>query len=144
MREALGLARREALWGIKALRDEPLERFAAATEREQRTIAEIVEPQAPLRPMTSGSEIVEDYRHVGQSLRRHTSYANHRCKIIMISRTHLARLETEGKFSIRVQLGENRVGWLSPRLNRGWLRGLRADVFKASFCLCALRLNWWE
>jgi error-prone DNA polymerase len=71
MRESFGLARREALWAIKALRDEPLELFAAATEREQRTIAEINEPAVALRPMTSGSEVVEDYRHVGLTLRHH-------------------------------------------------------------------------
>ncbi len=33
-RPALGLARREALWAIKALRDEPLPLFAAASARE--------------------------------------------------------------------------------------------------------------
>ena len=71
MRQSFGLARREALWAIKALRDEPLALFAAATAREQRTIAEINEPEVALRPMTSGSEVVEDYRHVGLTLRHH-------------------------------------------------------------------------
>jgi error-prone DNA polymerase len=71
MRESFGLARREALWTIKALRDEPLELFAAATAREQRTIAELNEPAVALRPMTGGSEVVEDYRHVGLTLRHH-------------------------------------------------------------------------
>ncbi|WP_398467901.1 error-prone DNA polymerase [Tardiphaga sp.] len=71
MRESLGLARREALWAIKALRDEPLELFAAAAERERRTVAEIVEPEVKLSPMTAGSEVVEDYRHVGLTLRAH-------------------------------------------------------------------------
>ncbi|UGV24677.1 error-prone DNA polymerase [Rhodopseudomonas boonkerdii] len=71
MRESFELARREALWAIKALRDEPLELFAAATAREQRTIAEINEPEVALRPMTGGSEVVEDYRHVGLTLRHH-------------------------------------------------------------------------
>ncbi len=71
MRESLGLARRDALWAIKALRDEPLELFTAAAERECRTIAEIVEPEVALRPMTAGSEVVEDYRHVGLTLRAH-------------------------------------------------------------------------
>ena len=36
MNESLGLARREALWALKALRDEPLELFAAAARREAR------------------------------------------------------------------------------------------------------------
>ena len=65
MNESLGLARREALWALKALRDEPLELFAAAARREARTIEEVCEPAESLRPMTSGGEVVEDYRHVG-------------------------------------------------------------------------------
>ena len=35
----LGLARREALWAIKALRDEPLPLFAAAAAREDEPVA---------------------------------------------------------------------------------------------------------
>ena len=68
---ALGLVRREALWAIKALRDEPLPLFAAAAAREDTPIPEIDEPAVALRPMTAGSEVVEDYRHVGLTLRRH-------------------------------------------------------------------------
>jgi error-prone DNA polymerase len=71
MNESLGLARREALWALKALRDEPLELFAAAAARESRTIEEVREPTVTLRPMTSGGEVVEDYRHVGLTLRQH-------------------------------------------------------------------------
>ena len=41
---SLRLARREALWAIKALRDEPLPLFAAASARESRTVAELEEP----------------------------------------------------------------------------------------------------
>jgi error-prone DNA polymerase len=70
-RSALGLARREALWAIKSLRDEPLPLFAAATAREDVPIPEIDEPAVALRPMTAGSEVVEDYSHVGLTLRRH-------------------------------------------------------------------------
>jgi error-prone DNA polymerase len=70
MNESLGLARREALWALKALRDEPLELFAAASQR-ARTIEEVREPVVSLRPMTSGGEVVEDYRHVGLTLRQH-------------------------------------------------------------------------
>jgi hypothetical protein len=61
--ESLGLARREALWALKALRDEPLELFAAAAQREARTIDEVRKPSMSLRPMTSGGEVVEDYRY---------------------------------------------------------------------------------
>ena len=34
MKESLGLARREALWALKGLRDDPLELFAAVSQRE--------------------------------------------------------------------------------------------------------------
>src|ERR1700675_2869069 len=71
MKEALGLARRQALWAIKALRDEPLALWAAAAEREARTVPELDEPDVAIRPMTAGGEVVEDYRHVGLTLRRH-------------------------------------------------------------------------
>ena len=70
-RPALGLARREALWAIKALRDELLPLFAAAATREDTPIPEIDEPAVALRPMTAGGEVVEDYGHVGLTLRRH-------------------------------------------------------------------------
>jgi error-prone DNA polymerase len=56
---------------IKALRDEPLELWMAAAEREARTVPELEEPDVAIRPMTAGGEVVEDYRHVGLSLRRH-------------------------------------------------------------------------
>jgi error-prone DNA polymerase len=65
------LARREALWAIKALRDEPLPLFAAAAARAGGIIPEMNEPPVALRPMTAGGEVVEDYRHVSLSLRRH-------------------------------------------------------------------------
>jgi error-prone DNA polymerase len=70
-RPALSLVRREALWAIKALRDEPLPLFVAAAAREEESAAEIIEPIAALRPMTAGSEVVEDYGHVGLTLRQH-------------------------------------------------------------------------
>jgi error-prone DNA polymerase len=67
----LWLARREALWAIKALRDEPLPLFAAASDREARTVPEYCEPAVALCPMTAGGEVVEDYGHVGLTLRNH-------------------------------------------------------------------------
>ena len=70
-RAAFGLARREALWAIKALRDEPLPLFAAAAAREDGAGAECNEPPVALRPMTAGREVVEDYGHLGLSLRSH-------------------------------------------------------------------------
>jgi error-prone DNA polymerase len=70
-RPSLKFARREALWVIKALRDEPLPLFAAASAREAKTVPEFFEPAVTLRPMTTGAEVVEDYGHVGLSLRSH-------------------------------------------------------------------------
>jgi error-prone DNA polymerase len=70
-RPDLGLARREALWAIRGLRDEPLPLFAAATAREQQTVSELREPTVALRPMAAGGEVVQDYANVGLSLRAH-------------------------------------------------------------------------
>ncbi|ACM36640.1 MULTISPECIES: error-prone DNA polymerase [Rhizobium/Agrobacterium group] len=68
---SLKLARRDVLWAIKALRDEPLPLFAAAAEREMKTIAEQNEPEVELRQMTKGHNVVEDYGHIGLTLRDH-------------------------------------------------------------------------
>jgi len=68
---ALGIARREALWAIKALRDEPLPLFAAASAREQAIVPEVSEEPITLKPMTAGRQVVEDYGHVGLTLREH-------------------------------------------------------------------------
>jgi len=68
---SLGLQRRDALWAIKALRNEPLPLFAAASEREARGIAEQQEPEVALRQMTEGHNVVEDYGHTGLTLREH-------------------------------------------------------------------------
>ena len=67
----LGLARREALWAIKALRDAPLPLFAAAGRDDERPPPEIVEAAVRLKAMTVGREVVEDYRQTGLSLRDH-------------------------------------------------------------------------
>lgn len=68
---SLGLSRRQALWAIKALRDEPLPLFAAAAASRNSVIAELNEPDVALRPMTAGEEVVQDYGHMGLSLRQH-------------------------------------------------------------------------
>ena len=70
-RESLGLARREALWAIRPLRDDPLPLFAAADKREAGFLPEADEPRVALKPMTAGGEVVEDYGHVGLTLRQH-------------------------------------------------------------------------
>ncbi len=69
--DGLSLNRRDALWAIKPLRDTALPLFAAADAREGGLKPEVVEPQVTLRPMTEGREVVEDYGHIGLSLRRH-------------------------------------------------------------------------
>jgi error-prone DNA polymerase len=68
---SLKLQRRDALWAIKALRDEPLALWAAAAEREARQVAELQEPDVALPLMRAGHEVVEDYAHVGLTLRQH-------------------------------------------------------------------------
>ncbi len=70
-RPAFGLARREALWELRGLRDEPLPLFVAASKPGEALVRELNEPAITLRPMTSGAEVVEDYRHVSLSLRAH-------------------------------------------------------------------------
>ncbi|OHV82620.1 error-prone DNA polymerase [Rhizobium sp. LCM 4573] len=68
---SLKLERRQALWDIKALRDEPLELWAAADEREAHPVSEMNEPAVKLKSMAEGREVVEDYSHTGLTLRAH-------------------------------------------------------------------------
>lgn len=65
-RPSLGLARREAIWAVKALRDEPLPLFSAV-----QTSKEMEEPDIFLQPMTDGAEVVRDYNRIGLTLRDH-------------------------------------------------------------------------
>ena len=65
-RPGLGLPRREALWAIKALRDEPLPLFAAAS-----VAREANEPAVRLQPMREGAEVTRDYNRIGLTLRDH-------------------------------------------------------------------------
>jgi error-prone DNA polymerase len=68
---SLKLNRRDALWALKGLHDDPLPLFSAAMERENKVSAEVSEPQVMLNPMTEGLEVVSDYSHTGLSLRKH-------------------------------------------------------------------------
>jgi len=68
---SLGLQRRDALWAIKGLRNEPLALWAAAADREAREVAEMQEPDVDLPSMRAGHEVVEDYSHVGLTLDEH-------------------------------------------------------------------------
>jgi len=67
---SIGLARRQALWQMRGLAHCVLPLFAAA-DAHGPPRPEIVEPPVPLAPMRAGAEVVEDYRSVGLSLRRH-------------------------------------------------------------------------
>ncbi|WP_159717597.1 error-prone DNA polymerase [Geminicoccus flavidas] len=60
---SFGLDRREAMWAIGSLRDQELPLFAG--------LPELSEPAVALRPMTGGSELVEDYLSTGLTLRQH-------------------------------------------------------------------------
>jgi error-prone DNA polymerase len=68
---SIGLNRREALWAIRGLNNEPLPLFTAADDREGRIKPEGAEPTVALVPMTEGREVVEDYLSKGLTLRQH-------------------------------------------------------------------------
>jgi error-prone DNA polymerase len=68
-RPSMGVARREALWAIKALRDNPLPLFAS--RQDEQPVPEINEVAVRLKAMTAGHEVIEDYAHIGLTLRAH-------------------------------------------------------------------------
>lgn len=68
---SIRVSRRDALWTIKGLSDEPLPLFPAADARDYVIRSEADEPSVELTPMTEGREVVEDYRSKGLTLRQH-------------------------------------------------------------------------
>jgi error-prone DNA polymerase len=68
-RPSMGVARREALWAIKALRDNPLPLFAS--RQDEQPVPEVNEVAVRLKAMTAGHEVIEDYAHLGLTLRAH-------------------------------------------------------------------------
>ena len=64
------LRRRDALWAVRALRDDPLPLFVAA-DRGRLPQPEIVEAPVAIVPMTAGGDVVQDYSSTGLTLRRH-------------------------------------------------------------------------
>jgi error-prone DNA polymerase len=68
-RPSMGVARREALWAIKALRDNPLPLFAS--RQDEQPVPEVNEAAVRLKAMTAGHEVIEDYAHIGLTLRAH-------------------------------------------------------------------------
>lgn len=67
---ALGLNRRDALFAIRALRDDPLPLFDHLEAGAGETSA-MPEPHVSLKPMTAGAGVVEDYNHLGLTLGTH-------------------------------------------------------------------------
>ena len=59
----LGVSRRQALWDVRALAPSDLPLFAGRED--------FTEAGTPLTPMQAGREVVEDYRSIGLTLRRH-------------------------------------------------------------------------
>ncbi|MBP8232120.1 MAG: error-prone DNA polymerase [Rhizorhabdus sp.] len=70
-RPSMGLARRDAIWAIRGLRDEELPLFAAAAARERVAVPEAIEPPVTMKHMTAGAEVVADYSRAGLTLRKH-------------------------------------------------------------------------
>ena len=68
---AFGHDRRQGLWKVRGLGEQPLPLFAAADERELNHSVEGIEPEVALHPLTDGREVVEDYRTLQMSLRAH-------------------------------------------------------------------------
>ncbi|WP_298325439.1 error-prone DNA polymerase [Asticcacaulis sp.] len=66
-----GQERREALFGLKGMRDEPLPLFADLLDAEGGHQPDAIEPEMQLKPMTAGHSVVEDYNTQGFSLNRH-------------------------------------------------------------------------
>jgi error-prone DNA polymerase len=67
--ETLSLGRREALWAIRALHDEPLPLFAIADRANAIETGD--EATVALTPMSDGRMVQEDYAAIGLTLRRH-------------------------------------------------------------------------
>lgn len=68
---AFGVERREALFLLKGMRDEPLPLFADFMDEEGGHQPEAIEPVLQLKSMTAGHQVVEDYNTQGFSLNRH-------------------------------------------------------------------------
>ena len=68
---AFGLARRDALFAIRALGDGELPLFDHLIEGTGHSAPGVIEPAMQLKPMTAGAEVVEDYNNVGLTLGPH-------------------------------------------------------------------------
>ena len=68
---AFGLARRDALFAIRALGDGALPLFDQLIDGDSHNAPGVIEPAMRLKPMTAGAEVVEDYNTVGLTLGSH-------------------------------------------------------------------------
>ncbi len=68
---AFKLARRDALFAIRALRDDALPLFDSFLDQEGRSLSEQDQPDMEFRRMTYGAQVVEDYNQVGFSRGAH-------------------------------------------------------------------------
>ena len=108
--QTLGLDRRQALWTIRGLSDTRLPLFDLVPAEPD------PEPAVALAVMTAGRQVVEDYRSVGLSLRRHpVSFLRHdlaerrivRCADLATTRDG-TRLEVAGIILVRQRPGSAR------------------------------------
>ncbi|MDI7776609.1 error-prone DNA polymerase [Asticcacaulis sp. EMRT-3] len=63
--QAFKVSRREALFAIRALRDDALPLFDSLLDETGRSLSEIDQPDMDFKRMTDGAEVVEDYNQVG-------------------------------------------------------------------------------
>ncbi|EGF93805.1 DNA polymerase III, alpha subunit [Asticcacaulis biprosthecium C19] len=63
--QAFKVSRREALFSIRALRDDALPLFDSLLDETGRSLSEIDQPDMDFKRMTDGAEVVEDYNQVG-------------------------------------------------------------------------------
>ena len=103
--------------------------IAKVKPRLEEPSAEIGEPIIALRPMTAGSEVVEDYGHVGLTLRHHpVTFLRDDLtarRIVTCTQAMDARggrwLEAAGLALVRQRPGSAKACCLSPcRTRRGW------------------------
>jgi error-prone DNA polymerase len=108
--QTLGLDRRQALWTIRGLSDTRLPLFDTVPAEPD------PEPAVALAAMTAGRQVVEDYRSVGLSLRRHpVSFLRHdlaerrivRC-VDLATNCDGTRLEVAGIILVRQRPGSAR------------------------------------
>ena len=63
--QAFKVSRREALFSIRALRDDALPLFDSLLDEAGRSLSEIDQPDMDFKRMTDGADVVEDYNQVG-------------------------------------------------------------------------------